>query len=292
MARVYIFLSKWINLFRIRQWYKNLLIFLPLFFIAGIFDSQNFFLTLLGFLCLCLVSSATYIINDLVDIKKDRLNPEKSLRPLAAGTIKTSSAIFVMLILLSGSLVLSYSLDFFFFLALCGIFLFGQLYTFWLKRIIFADILTIATLFVIRAISGVFIIKVSISPWLILCPFFLSLFLSVGKRHSEQLLMGEKAMETRGVLKDYDPTLTNALMIISTTLLVASYALYSILSEHDYLILTLPFALFVIFRFFWLIQQGSLIARHPERIVSDLGMVAGVLLWVIVTFLTIYLPIA
>jgi len=216
------------------------------------------------------------------------LHPEKKIRPLAAGLVRKSSAFFLALILFAISLGGGYYLNLYFFYSLAGLVVLTQIYTFFLKNIIFADILTIATLFVIRAISGAFLIEVKISPWLILCPFFLSLFLSIGKRHSDLLLLKDKAAETRKVLQYYTLELTNSLMIISTTLLIISYALYSFLSEHTNLLYTLPFALFVIFRFFSLINKGSEIARHPEKVIRDKAMIIGIVLWVIITIVVIY----
>jgi 4-hydroxybenzoate polyprenyltransferase len=284
-------LNKYINLIRVRQWYKNLVVFLALFFVAQLFNSELLLFAGFGFIALCLASSANYIINDLIDLPKDRLNPEKKHRPLASGTVKNSSAVLLAVILLVLSLTLSYSLSLWFFYSVIGLVVLTQIYSLWLKQVIFADILSIATLFVIRAISGALLIDVKISPWLILCPFFLSLFLSVGKRHSEITLLKEKSGETRKVLKEYNHGLTNSLMTISTTLLIISYALYSFLSEHQNLLFTLPFALFVIFRFYYLISSGSEIARHPEKIIKDRTMMIGMALWVLVTLVIIYLPI-
>ena len=127
-----------------------------------------------------------------------------------------------------------------------------------------------------------------ISPWLILCPFFLSLFLSIGKRHADLNLLKDKAQKTRKVLREYNHGLTSSLMTISTTLLIISYALYCFLSIHPNLLYTLPFALFVIFRYLYLINKGSIIARHPEKIVKDSEMLTGVFLWIIITIVLLY----
>ncbi len=283
--------ADYLYLTRVRQWYKNLVIFLAIFFAGQLFNIGLIISAVLGFIALCLASSANYIINDLIDLPKDKLNPEKKYRPLASGVINKSSAIALAIILLILSLTLSYYLSRWFFYSVIALVVLAQIYSFWLKEVIFADILSIATLFVIRAISGALLIEVKISPWLILCPFFLSLFLSVGKRHSEITLLKEKSGETRKVLKEYNHGLTNSLMMISTTLLIISYALYSFLSEHPNLLFTLPFALFVIFRFYYLINSGSEIARHPEKVIKDRAMIVGMMLWVLVTLVLIYFPL-
>ncbi|MBT3814181.1 decaprenyl-phosphate phosphoribosyltransferase [Candidatus Woesearchaeota archaeon] len=275
-------------LIRVHQWYKNLVVFLAIFFSGNFFDTNLIYLTIVAFFSLSFVSSAGYIINDLVDLKKDLLNPEKRTRPLASGKVKKPTAIFISLLLLAVSIYMAHTISIAVTYFIILLFISHQIYTFFLKNIIFADILSIATFFVIRAITGAFAIEVKVSPWLILCPFFLSLFLSIGKRQSELHLLKEKSAQARKVLKEYNKELTNSLMIISTTLLIISYALYSFLSEHANLLYTLPFALFVIFRFYYLIDKGSEIARHPERIVKDKAIIVGMILWAIVVGLLIY----
>ena len=279
----------YIKLLRVRQWYKNLVVFLPIFFVGYLFRVDDLLLTLLGFVSLALISSSSYVINDLADLKADKTHPEKKTRPLAGGQISKLKAVFLAVFLLFVSLLLAQSLGEYFFYSLVALFILTQLYSFFLKKILFADILMIAVFFVIRAVSGAYVINVKVSPWLILCPFFLSLFLSVGKRYSDVKLLKEKAAQTRKVLKEYNLELTSSLMTISTTLLIISYALYCFQSLHQNLLYTLPFALFVIFRFFNLISRGSAAARHPEKVIKDVQIVIGIILWVAVAGVLIYL---
>ncbi len=283
-------IKDYVQLIRVRQWYKNWVIFLALFFVGQLFLFSDLMLTIAGFFALALVSSANYIINDLVDRDKDRHHPEKKNRPLAAGRVSTIEAIAICAVLLGGGAWLAWYLHPSFLIIVALLFALSQVYNFLLKEIIFADILTIASLFVLRAVAGAVLLQVKISPWLILCPFFLSLFLSVGKRHADVLLLQENAGQTRKVLVDYNHGITSALMIISTTLLIISYALYSFLSDHNNLLFTLPFALFVIFRYFSLVYRGSSIARHPEQAFFDLPIVVGALLWGLLTFVILYFP--
>ena len=284
MARI----KDYINLIRVRQWYKNLIVFLALVFSENLFNSEMFFLTVLAFFSLSLVSSAGYIINDIGDQEKDGHHIEKRYRPIAAGRIKVPSAIILVIFLLLIGLLLAYSITNLFFLIVASLFIATQVYTFYLKDILFADILTISSLFAIRAISGGLAIDVRISPWLILCPFFLAMFLGVGKRKADICLMKKAANKTRKVLEHYTETLTNQMMTLSTVLLIVSYSLYSFLSEHPNLIYTLPFALYTILRFFYLINNGSTIARHPEKIFKDRPLVIGLLLWIVITGMLIY----
>jgi 4-hydroxybenzoate polyprenyltransferase len=279
-------MKEYLNLIRIRQWYKNLVVFLAIFFSGRIMDLDLLVISSVAFIALCLISSAGYIINDMKDRKKDQLHTEKKNRPLASGKISRAAGGFVALLFLVSGMWIASNLGGFFLYSMMALFGLSLVYSIFLKRIIFADVLTIATLFVIRAISGALAINVLISPWLILGPFFLSLFLSIGKRHAELHLT--KSELTREVLKEYNHGLTNSLMIMSTTLLTISYALYSFLSEYNYLIYSIPFALYVIFRYYYLIVKGSDIARAPEKVIKDKAMIIGMLLWIVITGVIIY----
>ncbi len=285
------FLRDSFSLVRVRQWYKNLLVFLALFFSGQLFVASEFLLLSLAFLSLSFVASSYYIINDLIDLKKDSLHPEKKHRPLASGRISTLWAIFLVFLCLFAGLWLAFSITLLFFYFALLLFFVSVLYSIFLKKILFADVLTIAVLFVLRAISGAFVIGVVISPWLILCPFFLALFLALGKRHADLLLLGpvKKAVRTRKVLGQYTLELTSSMMLLATSLLVISYALYSFLSPYNFLLYTLPFALFVVFRYYALVQQGSPIAREPGFFFKDWQLVVGVVLWLALTYLLIYM---
>ncbi|HII14848.1 MAG TPA: UbiA family prenyltransferase [Nanoarchaeota archaeon] len=281
-------MNKYIELLRIRQWYKNVVVFLPIVFVGRLFNAPELVLTLLGFFALCLASSSSYIINDIIDREADRKNPEKRMRPLASGTIGVPSAAVAAALILAAALVLSWAISMLFAAFVLALFALTFLYSIWLKNEVFADVLVIAVNFVIRAVSGVFIISATISPWLILCTFFLSLFLSAGKRFSELSFLAEKAKTHRKVLGAYSPSITSALLIISTSLLVMSYSLYSFISIYPYLIFTLPLALYLAFRYLYLIYTGSEIARHTERAYKDKGLMAGLALLLAAVFILIY----
>lgn len=278
-----------IKLLRPAQWYKNLLVFIPVIFSGNAANLHLLLLVFVGFLGLCAVSSANYVINDLIDIRKDRKHPEKRKRPLAAGSVKIWQAIVLAVGLLIVAVGISSGLDINFFYAVAFLFGFSLLYSLLLKREPFLDIIAIGVLFVVRAVSGVFIVGVETSPWLIACVFFLALFLTSGKRHADALFLGSKAEKHRSTLKMYTPEITNALMIITTALLVVSYSLYSFLGNNTpYLIFSLPFALYLIFRYFSLVYAGSPISRHPERVFLDLRMDFALVLWALVTFFILY----
>lgn len=281
-------IKDYLNLMRIRQWYKNALVFIALLYSGNLFHLDLLWITVSAFFSFALLSSAGYIVNDLHDRKRDMLNPEKRLRPLVTGKISILIAVIFSLVLILAGFCIAVILGTPFTLLAILFFTLSLLYTFVLKKIVFADVITIATLFVIRAVAGAIAIGVIISPWLILCPFFLSIFLTVGKRHGEIIFLKEKAAVARETLSEYNPLLTSSLMTISTTLFILSYALYSFLSPYNNLLLTLPFALFVTFRFYYFISNGSTFARHPEKIIHDTPMVIGLIIWLLFTIILLY----
>jgi len=279
-----------IDLLRVRQWYKNLIIFLPLVFSGNSFEIPSVLITVFGFFCLSLASSANYVLNDILDKNKDRRNKEKKDRPIAAGKISVFFGFIIYLVLVFISASGAYMLSPYLCLCIAILLFLGAGYSTFMKDEIFLDILLISINFVIRAVAGAVLISVIISPWLVLCPFFLALFMSVGKRRSEIKLLGSSAPHHRKVLKGYTSYLTSTLMTTSTTLLIISYALYCFLSvQGSLLLISLPAMLYVVFRYTALIEDGSDIARHPERFLYDIRSVIGIIIWVGSVGLIIYL---
>ena len=278
-----------IDLIRLRQWYKNLVVFLPLIFSNLLLREDLFMDTLFAFVALCLISSANYVINDIVDKKSDSVHPEKKNRPIASGKISVTLGIVLAILLIIMSTVLAYFLSKMFLLVIAILFLLNQFYSFFLKKEPFVDILLVSINFVIRAVSGVFVINRDISPWLILCPFFLALFLVIGKRKSDMDFLGENSLKHKEVLKYYTSEITANLLTISTTLLIIAYSLYAFLTNHKLLMITIPIAIFVVFRYLYLIYSHSEIPRHPELMYKDKGVLFGSLLWLVLILLILYL---
>jgi len=274
-----------IILLRIKQWYKNLLVFLPLLFSGKLFSLDLIFITTLGFLAFCFVSSINYIINDFVDIKKDRAHIEKKKRPLASGSISKLSAMFILAFMVLISIIISLFLPFMFNMLLLLFFFMTLMYTLFFKNILFVDMLFIGMNFVLRAVSGAFVVTIGlmpyvvVSPWLIVAPFFLALLLVVSKREADYKLLGKDAKDHKVVLEKYTPELTGAFMIMFTAILVVVYAIYSVFSHNFALLITFPFALFCLFRWFYLVKSGSIISRHPELIYKDSQLVIGFIFW-------------
>ncbi len=281
-------MKHFIRLMRPWQWYKNLLIFVALIFSGNIFLYSAYPKLLIGFLILCAISSANYIINDLKDRKEDRLNPEKKKRPIASGKVKPTQAIILAIVLMTLGIAGSFTFNYHFGITVSLLLALSLAYTFWLKKEAFADILTIATNFVIRAVSGAILIQVPISTWLVIGTFFFALFLATGKRTSEVMLLKEKANKHRKNLDSYTPRMGQFLMIISTALLITSYVLYTISNKQNVgLFLSLPFMLYMVLKYFSLVEQGSKVARHPHLIVKDAGIMIAGTIFVIITFVSV-----
>ncbi len=279
---------KYLALIRPQQWYKNLLVFLAVVFAHRLLDITALGQAGIAFLSFCALSSATYVINDYADRHKDRLNPEKWHRPLAAGTISIATALLIALALVVVGFGLAFLLPTYFLYMTLIYFVLSQLYTAWLKQEAFADILVIATNFVIRAVAGAFAIDVPISPWLILGVFFMALFLLLGKRRSEIMLLKGKATLHRKTLDAYSHDIVARLSAIATAALVFSYTLFVFFGQHHLLYITLPVALYAIFRYDGLISTGSKTARHPEYVFMDARIVVAMLIWGILTFAVLY----
>lgn len=283
-------LKKIISLLRINQWYKNLLIFIAIF-LAGELLNINLFLKIVGgFFVLAFASSSTYIINDIVDIKKDILHPEKKNRVLASGKIKTRNAKIISGVLLIFSLFLAFLLKPLFVLFPIILFLSTNLYTFYFKNYAIIDLYFIAFNHVLRAVAGAFLISVSISSWFILFIFLLAMFLAIGKKRADLFVLGKNAKKHKKVYEIYNKKFIDWLIIILLNSLFMSYILYTFMAyESKYFMLTIPFASFLIFRYLYFVSVNHKIARKTEYIFLDKQMIVGLLLWFISAFITIYL---
>jgi 4-hydroxybenzoate polyprenyltransferase len=280
---------EYIKLIRPWQWYKNLVIFLALFFVGEFFQFNLLEGVILGFVALSLVSSANYVLNDVVDRKKDGAHPEKKNRPLASGKVSLIEAWLIIIVMLALGMILAYGLGMLFFISAAALFIMTLVYSLFLKNEPIADILVIAINFVIRAVSGTFIIKVFISPWLILCPFFLALFLAAGKRDADiRFIKSENSKNKyKEVLKYYNKEIIDGILLISATSLIIAYALYA-LSRSTPLLVTVPVGIYLILRYYSLINNGSEIARHPERVIKDWRMIAAFIIYALFVFMIFY----
>jgi 4-hydroxybenzoate polyprenyltransferase len=279
---------------RPQQWLKNFFIFAPLIFSENIFNRSMLLQTLLAFAVFCLLSGALYILNDLKDLEEDRHHPIKSKRPLAAGELKKRQAIAAFVILSFISLLLASWVNEEF-LWVCLVYFFLQVaYSFALKHVVILDVFIVASGFFLRVIAGAVAIKVQISPWLLICTTLLALFLALSKRRHEIILLDEEAMNHRPILKEYSPYLLDQMISVVTASTVIAYCLYTISGETvekfgtNKLILTVPFVLYGIFRYLYLIHQKTEGGTPETLILKDHPLLLDIFLWIVSAGLIIY----
>lgn len=288
---------------RPHQWYKNLLVFLALIF-AGVradqpnrmFDYLNVeSLTplILGFFALCAISSFGYIINDLADMKEDAVHPEKRERPLPSGEASRSVAIILAMTLFAGGITTSYLLDPLFFLMVVLYIINSQFYNFYLRNWAIVDVISIAVGFILRAISGTFLLHVHFTSWLIVGVFFFALVLGFGKRYNELQLLGEDAAKHKFVFTQYDEVILRQAIGSSSTWVVLFYTLYTYQNFMDIMadfpvMLTVPVVAGLMLRYVYLIYSGSPVGRKPHLAFKDKGILVGSILFAAMFFLTLY----
>jgi 4-hydroxybenzoate polyprenyltransferase len=279
---------------RPKQWTKNLPLFAGLVFSVHFFETAFLFRAAAGFVLFCLLSSAEYLINDLMDLEKDRAHPVKSKRPLASGKVSIPLVIVTALILFSGGLYASFLLETGFGWIALSYSLMILAYSLFLKRVVILDVIIVALGFVLRAIAGAVVIGVSISSWLLVCAVFLALFLTLSKRRHELVLLGGDATAHRKNLGEYTPYLLDQMVAVVTASTVMAYALYTTASETvekfgtRNLIFTLPFVLYGIFRYLYLVHQKNL-GGSPELILlKDRPMQLNILLYIFMVGFILY----
>jgi len=281
-------------LIRPKQWLKNVLVFAGIIFGCKFFEIESLINVMLGFISFSLVSSGLYVVNDVIDKEKDSLHPVKNKRPIASGKIKPLSAIPVSLILLIAGVYLSYSINLNFFYCIIIYFIIMISYSFYLKNIAILDALIISAGFVIRAVSGAYIVRVEISPWLLICTFLLALLIAFGKRRNEITVLGDSADSHRKNLKDYSVQILDYYIAITASCSVIAYSLYCISDRTekafhtDKLIFTIPFVIYGIFRYLYLLFFKK-IGGEPELLLfRDKSLLLDVILWSGTSILIIY----
>ena len=263
---------------RPQQWYKNLVLFVSIIFSLNIRNLEMWSLVISAFVVFCLISGGEYIINDIVDREKDKNHPKKQKRPIASGMLKLNHALLFSIILIIGGLVASYFINIQFMILSISYILLILFYSLILKHIIIVDILVISIGFVIRAIAGGVAINVFISPWLIVCTFLLALFLGIAKRRNELVLLGDEGKNHRKILSDYSTIVLDQMMSIVTAALIISYSMYTFLSNNYYMMLTIPFAIYGIFRYLLLVHLSNF-GGEAEMLFKDRGMQICIVLW-------------
>ena len=279
---------------RPRQWPKNAFLFGPLIFDGKLFILVDFLRTLAGFALFCLISSAVYIFNDLLDVEADRQHPVKRNRPIASGGLPIPVAILAGAVLTLVSLGLGWLLAWQFTLVLLTYFLMMMAYTKWLKHVPLLDVLILAAGFVLRVHADTTLFQVQrFSPWLYIVMSLLALYLGFGKRRAELVLLGAEANNHRKVLEGYTiPLLDQYINIVSGTTIVA-YSLYTFFRPdapaNHALMLTIPFVVYAIFRYLYLIHVKEAGGEPEEILLSDRPLQLAVLLWGLSVLIAFYM---
>jgi 4-hydroxybenzoate polyprenyltransferase len=278
---------------RSKQWHKNIFIWAALIFDVKLFQAQPFLRTLLAFVLFCLISSAVYIVNDLVDIEKDRQHPSKRNRPLASGALRPGIAIVAAVTLVVICLPVALWLDRGLTAILYGYFLLMVAYSFRLKNIVIVDVLTIAAGFVLRVAAGVVVIEAQrFSPWIYVCMVLLALFLALGKRRQEIVLLEHKSNNTRAILEEYNLRFLDEMLALVSSSTVMAYSLYTFsapnLPSNHSMMLTIPFVLYGLFRYLYLIHVKGETDPPDVVVLKDRPLQLDALLFGAVVFAVFY----
>lgn len=277
---------------RPHQWTKNGVVFAGLIFSRNALDPHLVLRSLLAFIIFCAVSSASYIVNDVVDLERDRQHPEKRRRPIASGALPAKIALLVAVLLYLAALGLAWFLGVAFWLTALVYALLILSYSFTFKRMVILDVLVIAVGFVIRAIAGVKALvpaapttELEISPWLLICTLFLALFLATGKRRQEIGMLEKAAAEHRRTLSQYSPRLLDLMMAVMTAVTLLAYATYTIAPatvrkvHSPSLVYTVPFVVYGIFRYCYLVLERRSGGNPAEVLLTDGPLLVNILLW-------------
>ena len=293
--------SELLRAMRPRQWVKNAFVFAAIAFSEG--RLWRFWEPTIGpapllrvigaFFAFCMAASAIYLVNDLVDIEKDRAHPKKRNRPFASGRLSPVVGMVAAALLIIAVLPLALALDSnqgyldwdFLAVLVTYIAIQGFLYTYWLKNVVILDILVLAAGFVLRAAGGAAVLDVLITPWLLVCMLLLALFLGIGKRRHELTLLEQGAGEHRRILQEYSVPMLDQMMAIVTASIIMAYSITAFLAPvapqkpYPMLMATIPFVIYAIFRYLYLIYQRGEGGAPDELILKDLPLAGSVVLW-------------
>lgn len=282
-----------IKTMRPKQWVKNVVIFAPLVFDVKLLDLRYLAQTIAGFVLLCLVSGTVYLINDLADVEKDRQHPKKRYRPLASGQLGISVAIVAAVVIPLVALPLGFLLPLAFGAILTSYLLIQIAYSFWLKNVVIIDVMLIAAGFLLRVAAGVPLVDAErFSPWLYICMTLLALLVGFGKRRHELVLLKENANAHRHSLEEYNLSLLDHVISIVTASTLVAYAFYTFsapnLPPNHTMMLTIPFVLYAIFRYLYLIHVKGMGGAPEEIAFSDRPLQITFLLWGLSVVIVMY----
>jgi 4-hydroxybenzoate polyprenyltransferase len=294
---------------RPRQWLKNISLYAPLVFWGELFRPDGFIKVTKAVILFSLVSSAVYLINDVIDAERDRRHPFKKHRPIAVGQLSVKVTLFVAAVLLTLGLVASFLLEPYFFLPVLVYFLLQVFYSLWLRQVIILDALAIAFGFILRVFAGAWVLPVPLSSWLVLSTIGLALLLAFGKRRSERTILAAEGLspKTRRTLEHYPDTLLDAMISMSAAYAIISYSLFAFqtsplpatplfetllpvtIARPKLMMLTIPLVIYAVARYLYVIyEKGE--GESPEKVLlSDYPLLSSAIVWGLVVLTIIYL---
>jgi len=278
---------------RPHQWTKNLVVLAALAFSKHLFDADAVLRAVSAFAVFCGLSGAVYVVNDLADVGRDRLHPLKRSRPIASGELPVPAARFFAVVLLGLGLLGASRIGPGFLACTLGYLALNLAYSFGLKNVVILDVLAIAIGFVLRAVAGAVAISVVFSDWLLVCTILLALFLALAKRRHELVTLPDAAAH-RAILAEYSPYLLDQMIAVVTASCLTAYAFYTLAPETvakyrtEQLALTIPFVIYGIFRYLYLVHRKEQGGSPSEVLLTDWPLLVAVALWAAVVVLIVY----
>jgi 4-hydroxybenzoate polyprenyltransferase len=293
-------LGNLIRTMRPEQWTKNLVLFAGLLFAGGLLDPALIGLSVMGFLAFCLLSGASYILNDLLDVRRDREHPEKGLRPVASGALRPGAAACGAALTAAAGIAWAYAIEPRFGSVALSYLALNVLYSVLLRRLVILDVMSIAAGFVLRAVASVEVLAgrdpaIELSPWLVVCTFLLALFLGLAKRRHEAVALGAGGPAHRTTLEHYPRDVADAFITIVASATIVSYAIYTIWPGtvekvgSARLVYTVPFVVYGILRYVYLVMAAGQGGKPAKALVSDRPLGISIVLWAAAVAAVIYL---
>ena len=277
------------------QWTKNAFVFAALIFALKVFDVPLLLRTIAAFVVFCFLSGAVYLLNDVRDYAEDRVHPKKSKRPIASGRLSRGTGLAASAVFGLGSLAAALLLGLPFFLAAAAYALLQAAYSLKLKHVVILDVFLVAAGFVLRVVAGGLVIGVPLSHWLLICTTLLALFIALSKRRHEIVLLEGEAANHRPILKEYSAYLLDQMISVVTASTVIAYCLYTVSPDTvakfgtPNLIFTMPFVLYGIFRYLYLVHKKGQGGSPEEMILRDRPLLLAIVLWIAAAMVILYL---
>ena len=278
---------------RPEQWLKNGFVLAPIVFSGLVGDPDAWLRSLLAVAAFCAASSATYLVNDVIDREADRAHPEKCRRPIAAGEVSVAAAIAAAAVLVAVGMAIALWLGGWFPAILITYVALVVLYSVLLKRAVFLDVLVVAAGFVLRVVGGAVAINVPVSRWILVVAYLLALYLALGKRRTELALLGDGAGHHRAVLGEYTLPLVDSAISVVLGATVLAYALYTVAPDtvakvgSEGLLATVPIVLYGLFRYLYLLHRHDLGGSPTKALLTDRPLLVCVVIWLLVSAVVI-----